>query len=193
MVDDIVDAIYEKFDHRHGGFGEGSKFPHPEALDFALVQVMQARRRTHARGRHADARSHDGEPAARHRRRRLLPLLAHPRLAHAQHEKLLDQNALVLRAYLEAYQVFGKPAYRRAAEGIVRWMRRRCATRTPARSPAARTATPTTTSATATGRADARAAAARPHGLLPRQRAGGLEPAEGRRRAARPELARRRR
>jgi uncharacterized protein YyaL (SSP411 family) len=60
------------------------------------------------------------------------------------HEKLLDQNALVLRACLEAFQVFGAASYRAAAEGIVRLDdRRRCSTRTPARSAAARTATPT--------------------------------------------------
>jgi uncharacterized protein YyaL (SSP411 family) len=38
------------------------------------------------------------------------------------YEKLLDQNALVLRAYLEGYQVFGKDAYGRSAQGIVDWM-----------------------------------------------------------------------
>src|SRR5690606_10347091 len=41
MVDDIVDAIYDKFDHRYGGWGEGAKFPHSEAIDFALVQVAK--------------------------------------------------------------------------------------------------------------------------------------------------------
>ena len=41
MVEDISNAIYEKFDHRHGGFGEGAKFPHPEVLDFALAQAAK--------------------------------------------------------------------------------------------------------------------------------------------------------
>jgi uncharacterized protein YyaL (SSP411 family) len=122
MVDDIADAIYEKLDHRHGGFGEGSKFPHPEALDFALVQVSK-------RG---DERMREVVQLT------LDHMLASPlhdvaaggffRFSHTPdwqtpvYEKLLDQNALVLRAYLEAFQVFGKPAYRAAAEGIVRWM-----------------------------------------------------------------------
>ncbi|MFT7537352.1 MAG: hypothetical protein ACI85K_003310, partial [Hyphomicrobiaceae bacterium] len=38
------------------------------------------------------------------------------------YEKLLEQNALLLRSYLEAYQVFGNEAYRKTSEGIVRWM-----------------------------------------------------------------------
>ena len=41
IVEDVVDAIYEKFDHRYGGWGEKSKFPHPEAIDFALVNVAK--------------------------------------------------------------------------------------------------------------------------------------------------------
>jgi len=32
MVDDVTDAIYEKFDHRYGGWGDGAKFAHPDAL-----------------------------------------------------------------------------------------------------------------------------------------------------------------
>ena len=165
MVDDIADAIYEKFDHRYGGFGDGSKFPHPEALDFALVQVMQARRRAHARSGHADPRSHDGEPAARHRRRRLLPLLATPDWHTPNYEKLLDQNALVLRAYLEAYQVFGKRGLPRAPpRASSRWMLdydARPAHRRVRRQPGRRTST--TSSATRRERAPPRAAVARSH------------------------------
>ena len=122
MVEDITAAIYEKFDHRHGGFGDGSKFPHPEAIDFALVQVSK---RGDERMREVVTLTLD----------RMLESPLHDivdggffRFSHTpdwhtpNYEKLLDQNALVLRAYLEAFQVFGKPSYRAAAEGIVRWM-----------------------------------------------------------------------
>jgi len=122
MVDDITDAIYEKFDHRHGGFGEGLKFPHPEALDFALVQVAKRgdeRMRevvTLTLDRMMESPLHDPVDGGFFRFSRTADWQA------PNHEKLLDQNALVLRAYLEAFQVFGKPAYRAAAEGMVRWM-----------------------------------------------------------------------
>ena len=122
MVDDIVDAIYEKFDHRHGGFGDGIKFPHPEALDFALVQVMKRddeRMRevvTLTLDRMMESPLHDSVDGGFFRFSRTADWHS------PNHEKLLDQNALVLRCYLEAFQVFGKPAYRAAAEGIVRWM-----------------------------------------------------------------------
>src|SRR5262245_27548725 len=122
MVDDITDAIYEKFDHRYGGFGEGIKFPHPEALDFALVQVSKRnddRMRevvTLTLSRMMESPLHDIVEGGFFRFSRT------PDWHTPNHEKLLDQNALVLRAYLEAYQVFGVDACRRAAEGIVGWM-----------------------------------------------------------------------
>ncbi|MFY9341741.1 MAG: DUF255 domain-containing protein [Planctomycetota bacterium] len=122
MVDDITDAIYEKFDHRHGGFGDGSKFPHPEAVDFALVAVMK---RGDERMREVvtltldhmmESPLHDLVDGGFFRFSRT------PDWHSPDYEKLLDQNALVLRAFLEAYQVFGKVAYRATAEGIVTWM-----------------------------------------------------------------------
>ncbi len=122
MVDDIAAAIYEKLDHRHGGFGEGSKFPHPEALDFALVQVSK---RNDERMREVvqltldrmmESPLHDIVDGGFFRYSRT------PDWHTPNYEKLLDQNALVLRAYLEAYQVFGRDAYGRAAQGIVDWM-----------------------------------------------------------------------
>lgn len=122
MVDDIVDAIYEKFDARHGGFGVGSKFPHPEAIDFALVQVVKRgdhRMRevvTLTLDRMQESPLHDQVEGGFFR-------FSHTAdWQSPNHEKLLDQNALVLRAFLEAFQVFGTPAYRSTAESIVRWM-----------------------------------------------------------------------
>lgn len=122
IVEDVVDAIYDRFDHRHGGFGEGSKFPHPEALDFALVQVSKRndeRMRevvTLTLDRMMESPIHDDVEGAFFRFSRT------PDWHTPNYEKLLDQNALVLRAYLEAFQIFEKPAYRRVAEAIVQWM-----------------------------------------------------------------------
>ncbi|MBX3462019.1 MAG: thioredoxin domain-containing protein [Planctomycetes bacterium] len=122
MVDDIVDAIYDKFDPRHGGFGTTSKFPHPEAIDFALVQVSK---RNDERMREVVVRTldrmmesplHDDVEGGFFRYSRT------PDWHSPNYEKLLDQNALVLRAYLEGYQLFGRDAYGRAAEGIAGWM-----------------------------------------------------------------------
>ncbi len=125
MVDEIALAIYGKLDHRHGGFGEGSKFPHPEAIDFALVQVMK---RGDDDMREVVTKTLDSmmeSPMQDVVEGGFFRFSRTPDWHSPNHEKLLDQNALVLRAYLEAFQVFGKPAYRRAAAGIVQWITQR--------------------------------------------------------------------
>jgi uncharacterized protein YyaL (SSP411 family) len=122
MVDDVVEAIYEKFDHRHGGFGEGAKFPHPEAVDFALVCIVKKQ----------DAKMRE---VATTTLRRMMEAAIWDRIDggffrfssspdwQSPHlEKVLEPNAQILRNYLEAYQVFGDESYRQVAEGIIRWM-----------------------------------------------------------------------
>ena len=122
MVDDIRTAIYEQFDHEHGGFGQGLKFPHAEALDFALVQVQK---RNDARMREVVTRTLDKmmeSPLHDHVDGGFFRFSHSPDWHSPNYEKLLNQNALLLRSYLEAFQVFGNEAYRKTAEGIVRWM-----------------------------------------------------------------------
>lgn len=122
MVDDVTDAIYEKFDHRYGGWGEGAKFPHPEALDFALVQTQKRgddRMReivTLTLDKMMASPLHDSIDGGFFRYSKT------PDWRSPNFEKLLDVNAKVLRAYIEAWQVFQDPAYRAVAEGIVGWM-----------------------------------------------------------------------
>ncbi len=122
MTANVAGSIYEKFDRVHGGFGDTSKFPHPEALDFALVQVSK---RDDANMREVVILTLDRmmeSPLHDHVDGGFFRFSRTPDWHTPNYEKLLDQNALVLRAYLEAYQVFDKDAYRRAAEGIVEWM-----------------------------------------------------------------------
>ena len=122
MVEDIVDAIYEKFDHRYGGWGETSKFPHSEALDFALVQWVK---REDERMREVVTKTLDGMmTGAIHDRvdGGFFRFSKTPDWKSPNYEKMLDANARRLRCYLEAYLVFGREDYYRSAEGIVRWM-----------------------------------------------------------------------
>lgn len=122
MALDVVEAIYEKLDHRYGGWGTGAKFPHAEALDFALVQWQKRgdeRMRevvTLTLDRMQDSALHDTIDGGFFRFSKT------PDWRSPNFEKLLDVNVRILRSYLEAYQVFGKDSYRATAEGIVRWM-----------------------------------------------------------------------
>ncbi len=122
MVDDVADAICDRFDHRHGGWGTTSKFPHPEAIDFALV-LWQKRGDERMReivtltlDRMLASPLHDTIDGGFFR------FAKNADWTGPNHEKLLEVNARLLRAFLEAFQVFGDERYRNAAEGIVRWM-----------------------------------------------------------------------
>jgi uncharacterized protein YyaL (SSP411 family) len=122
IVEDVVDAIYEKFDHRFGGWGQGTKFPHPEAIDFALVQVAKRKDERMREvvqvtlDRMMEGGIHDRIDGGFFRYSKT-PDWRNPNL-----EKVLDANAQRMRCYLEAYQLFGNTAYRKTAEGVVRWM-----------------------------------------------------------------------
>lgn len=123
IVAKVESAILEDFDPIHGGFGTGQKFPHTESIDFALLQFVKT-----------------GNPKLAEVVERTLTVMAESPMQdqvdggffrysssrdwRAPHtEKLLETNTGLLRNYLEAYQAFGRPLYRRAAELIVQFLR----------------------------------------------------------------------
>lgn len=122
ITENVADAIYEKFDHRYGGWGTASKFPHSEAIDFALVMVAKRQdpRMQEVVKLTLDQMQsggiHDEIDGGFFRFSRT------PDWRAPNFEKILDANAQRLRCYLEAYQLFDNPEYRRTAEGIIRWM-----------------------------------------------------------------------
>lgn len=122
IIEDVVDAIYVKFDHRYGGWGESSKFPHPEAIDFALVMLAKrddARMRevvTLTLDKMAEGNLHDTIDGGFFRFSKTADW------SSPNFEKVLDANAQRLRCYLEAYQLLGKDSYKEVAEGLVRWI-----------------------------------------------------------------------
>ncbi len=101
----IEQSLLQHFDSRHGGFGTGQKFPHPEALDFALLRQAE-----------------HGSPRLREVIEKTLSHMAEGGLAdpvdggffrfcasrdwRSPHtEKLLEANAGLARNYLEAGQL----------------------------------------------------------------------------------------
>lgn len=122
VVNAVEASIMESFDAVHGGFGTGSKFPHAEAIDFALAQYArhgdEHMRQVVVKTLDAMAASemHDTIEGGFFR-------YAQARDWRAPNtEKVLDSNAARLRFYMEAYQLFGSEAYRTAAKGILAWI-----------------------------------------------------------------------
>ncbi len=125
ILDRIAQAILQAFDAGHGGFGTGQKFPHPEALDFALLWAEKT-----------------GNPAFREIAQRSLAEMAQGGLMDPVEggffrycatrdwrqpctEKLLETQAGLLRNYLEAWQLFGRDEFRKVAQKTLSYVEHR--------------------------------------------------------------------
>ena len=114
-LDAAVNQFSEEFDARFGGFGHAPKFPPATGLSFLLRRYFRTRdthtlnmvRKTLDAMAAGGMYDHIGGGFARYStdERWLVP----------HFEKMLYDNALLTRTYLEAYQVTGEGQYRRVA------------------------------------------------------------------------------
>jgi hypothetical protein len=122
IVDKMVTSALEKFDRHHGGFGAQPKFGHPSAIDLLL-----------------DVAGRTGNDAAREAAAMTLEKMArggvYDQLGGGFHrysvderwvvphfEKMLYDNAELLKNYVHAFQSFVDPEFARVARDIIRWM-----------------------------------------------------------------------
>lgn len=122
LVEEISRTIVQSADPVHGGWGTRHKFPHPEALEFAMVRWTQTgdleTRAVVLRTLHhmQAGEIYDEVEGGFYR------YATQADWSGPQHEKILDSNAERLLAYVQAFQVFGEPSFLETAEGILRWM-----------------------------------------------------------------------
>ncbi len=118
MLDEAETAILSHFDREHGGFGAAPKFPMPGALEFLLRRCNkggqgpgEAVRST--LGAMARGGFHDQLGGGFHRysvdEKWLVP----------HFEKMTDDNAGLLKNYINGYALFGDERYRVVAEDII--------------------------------------------------------------------------
>lgn len=116
--------LARNFDQTHGGFGQAPKFPQPMTLEFLL--------RYHIRTGNADARH-----MLEHTLRQMALGGMYDQLGGGFHrysvdafwlvphfEKMLYDNALLARLYVETFQMTGDTFYRRIAEETFDYMQR---------------------------------------------------------------------
>ena len=116
-------SMLEHFDAQNGGFGASPKFPMPGALEFLLHQAATLKDRTaeNAVRTTLDAMArggfHDHLGGGFHR-------YSVDEAWFVPHfEKMADDNAWLLRNYVDAYALFGEERYKEVAEGIIRFVR----------------------------------------------------------------------
>ena len=108
VVDHVARTIVESSDPDWGGWGREHKFPHPEAIDFALIRWSQTGDKdmyslvTRTLRNMQEGEIHDRVEGGFYR------YATQPDWSLPHHEKMLDSNAQRLFAYIEAYQALGE-------------------------------------------------------------------------------------
>ena len=122
LADKLVLSAVNQFDQRHGGFGSQPKFPHPAAIDLLI-----------------DVAARTGNEAAKQAATVTLQKMAaggiYDHLGGGFHrysvddrwvvphfEKMLYDNAELLKNYIHAFQTFVDPEFARVAKDMMRWM-----------------------------------------------------------------------
>ncbi|MFQ5532811.1 MAG: DUF255 domain-containing protein, partial [Candidatus Methylomirabilales bacterium] len=115
-------ALLRNFDEEHGGFGKGAKFPVAGTVALALKGYSDSgdqnllRVATRTLDGMAQGGVHDQLGGGFHR-------YAVDRQWRVPHfEKMLSEQAQLLKDYLQAYQATGNDRYREVAEGIIRYV-----------------------------------------------------------------------
>src|ERR1700723_2012499 len=122
LVDKIAASALKQFDPRNGGFGAQPKFPYPAALDLLLELAMNRDNRAAAQAfsvtleKMARGGVYDQLAGGFHR------YSVDERWVVPHFEKMLYDNAELLKNYVHAFQSYVDPEFARVARDIIRWM-----------------------------------------------------------------------
>jgi uncharacterized protein YyaL (SSP411 family) len=114
-----VDSILSSFDPQNGGFGGSPKFPMPGAIEFLIGRYYFTKNKTieHVLRTTLNSMSkggiHDQIGGGFHR------YATDEAWIIPHFEKMADDNAWLLRNYLDSYAVLGDIYYKKVAEGII--------------------------------------------------------------------------
>ena len=119
VIDDLILEIASRFDSAHGGFGQAPKFPHTDAIRFALLEntisgqgaLLNIVKKTLTAM--SDGGIYDKEENGFFR------YSTTKDWSTPHYEKMCEDNAKLLVNYLEAYQVTADPKFKKTAKGIL--------------------------------------------------------------------------
>ena len=134
MLTDAVSAILEEFDPQNGGFGKAPKFPASGALEFLINRYF-----LESRKKDSDAPARSARGGKGFAIKKTLEAMSnggfHDHLGGGFHrysvdeswivphfEKMADDNAWLLRNYVDAYCLFGDRYFKEVSYGIIRFV-----------------------------------------------------------------------
>ncbi|ARS91839.1 DUF255 domain-containing protein [Natrarchaeobaculum aegyptiacum] len=109
----MLGQLTESYDEHAGGWGESPKFPLPDALEFSLKRDRQMALRSFDAVSANLLDEYDGG---------FYRFATERDWSGLQHEKLLDSNAALVRAFANAYLHTGADAYREPAERTIEFL-----------------------------------------------------------------------
>ncbi|MFC3957313.1 DUF255 domain-containing protein [Halovivax cerinus] len=113
IVSQVSGALEATYDERAGGWGDGPKFPYPDALEFALKRDRTMARRNLEAVATNLLDDYDGG---------FYRFATGRDWSGLQREKLLDENAALVRAFANAYLYTGDESYRSIAERGIEYL-----------------------------------------------------------------------
>jgi uncharacterized protein YyaL (SSP411 family) len=122
LLDDAVTTILSQFDSQNGGFGSSPKFPMPGAIEFLINRFFLTRKKTigHAIKNTLESMAKGGfrdQIGGGFHRYSVDEAWIVPHF-----EKMADDNAWLLRNYIDAYRIFGYKYFKDVAEKIIRFI-----------------------------------------------------------------------
>jgi hypothetical protein len=123
QLDNAVKKMLSEFDSQYGGFGKAPKFPMPGILEFLMgryfltqdEKIGYAIRKTLESMAYGGLHDHIGGGFHRYSTDRAWVI--------PHFEKMADDNAWLLKNYLNAYSIFGDELYLEAVQGIINFAR----------------------------------------------------------------------
>ena len=109
----IAGQLTEQFDPHHGGWGTDAKFPLPRTIEFALKrEPQQARQTLDAIAQHLYDTVDGG----------FFRFATERDWSDVRHEKVLETNAALIRAFANGYLYTGEEAYREPAGATIDYL-----------------------------------------------------------------------
>ncbi len=121
VVVKIMDQVRQQFDRAYGGLGVAPKFPQVDVWDLCLTFFTATADGWSAAmtARTLDAMA--GSSLYDHVEGGFFRYSTTREWTIPHFEKILEDNALLARLYLKAFQIMGDDAYRQVAHGVLQW------------------------------------------------------------------------